>query len=61
MRCLIIIISLFCFYWQSAVAATRSGKVLVPHHKSTHVTLAGKAKRVSLGDPEVGYCHVQNR
>ncbi|MYM57646.1 type II and III secretion system protein family protein [Vibrio sp. OCN044] len=54
MRCLIIIISLFCFYWQSAVAATRSGKaVLVPHHKSTHVTLAGKAKRVSLGDPEV--------
>lgn len=35
-------------------AATQSGKVVtVPHHKSTHVTLAGKAKRVSLGDPEV--------
>jgi len=35
-------------------AATQSGKIVkVPHHKSTHVTLAGKAKRVSLGDPEV--------
>ncbi|MGD8116204.1 type II and III secretion system protein family protein [Vibrio sp. TRT 29B02] len=35
-------------------AASQSGKVVkVPHHKSTHVTLAGKAKRVSLGDPEV--------
>lgn len=37
-----------------AHAASQSGKVVkVPHHKSTHVTLAGKAKRVSLGDPEV--------
>ncbi|KOO14302.1 pilus assembly protein CpaC [Vibrio xuii] len=35
-------------------AATQSGKIVtVPHHKSTHVTLAGKAKRVSLGDPDV--------
>ncbi|MGR5285687.1 type II and III secretion system protein family protein [Vibrio maritimus] len=35
-------------------AATQSGKVVkVPHHKSTNVILAGKAKRVSLGDPEV--------
>jgi len=35
-------------------ASTQSGKIVkVPHHKSTHVTLAGKAKRVSLGDPEV--------
>ncbi|NRF31723.1 type II and III secretion system protein family protein [Vibrio coralliilyticus] len=35
-------------------AATQSSKVVkVPHHKSTHVTLVGKAKRVSLGDPEV--------
>ncbi|MGY5538534.1 type II and III secretion system protein family protein [Vibrio brasiliensis] len=35
-------------------AASQSGKVVkVPHHKSTHVTLAGKAKRVSLGDPDV--------
>ncbi|MCL9781428.1 type II and III secretion system protein family protein [Vibrio sp. S4M6] len=37
-----------------AVASTQTGKVVkVPHHKSTHVNLAGKAKRVSLGDPEV--------
>ncbi len=37
-----------------AVASTQTGKVVkVPHHKSTHVQLAGKAKRVSLGDPEV--------
>ncbi|MCG9787132.1 type II and III secretion system protein family protein [Vibrio mediterranei] len=35
-------------------AATQSGKyVKVPHHKSKNVILAGKAKRVSLGDPEV--------
>lgn len=31
-----------------------SGKVLsIPHHKSAYVSLAGKASRVSLGDPEV--------
>ncbi|WP_070962492.1 type II and III secretion system protein family protein [Vibrio sonorensis] len=37
-----------------AVAATQSSKVVtVAQHKSTHVTLSGKAKRVSLGDPEV--------
>ncbi|USD61773.1 type II and III secretion system protein family protein [Vibrio sp. SCSIO 43140] len=35
-------------------AATQSGKlVTVPHHKSQNVILAGKAKRVSLGDPNV--------
>lgn len=35
-------------------AATQSGKyVKVPHHKSKNVVLAGKAKRVSLGDPDV--------
>ncbi|GLT19527.1 pilus assembly protein CpaC [Vibrio zhanjiangensis] len=54
MRNLIIIISLLLFQVEAAYAAAQSGKaVLVPHHKSTHVTLAGKAKRVSLGDPEV--------
>lgn len=38
----------------SVNAATQSGKyVKVPHHKSKNVTLAGKAKRVSLGDPDV--------
>ncbi len=39
-------------YWASA--ATQSGKTVnVPHHKSTFVELAGKATRVSLGDPDV--------
>ncbi|KHT46210.1 type II and III secretion system protein family protein [Vibrio sinaloensis] len=51
-RILVILVSL-SFAW-SATATTQSGKIVkVPHHKSTHVTLAGKAKRVSLGDPEV--------
>ncbi len=37
-----------------STAATQSGEtVTVPHHKSTFVELAGKATRVSLGDPEV--------
>ncbi|MBU2898568.1 type II and III secretion system protein family protein [Vibrio hepatarius] len=54
MRILITIISLLFFQVEVSYAASQSGKaVLVPHHKSTHVTLAGKAKRVSLGDPEV--------
>ena len=38
----------------SGYAATQTGKtVTVAHHKSTHVVLSGKAKQVSLGDPEV--------
>jgi pilus assembly protein CpaC len=50
---ILIILSFLSFVF-SVSAATQSGKVVkVPHHKSTHVTLAGKAKRVSLGDPEV--------
>ena len=54
MRNLIILISLLCFSAAGTYAATQSSKaVRVPHHKSTHVTLAGKAKRVSLGAPEV--------
>ncbi len=50
-----IILIIASFLWCMTVsAATQSGKVVkVPHHKSTHVTLAGKASRVSLGDPEV--------
>lgn len=44
-----------CFalnHW--VIAATQSGKTVnVPHHKSTFVELAGKATRVSLGDPDV--------
>lgn len=54
MRKIIILISLFILSTLSVHSATQSGKVVtVPHHKSTHVSLAGKAKRVSLGDPEV--------
>ncbi|KGY12566.1 pilus assembly protein CpaC [Vibrio tubiashii] len=54
MRKIIILISLFLLSTFSVHSATQSGKVVtVPHHKSTHVSLAGKAKRVSLGDPEV--------
>ncbi|MGF1696784.1 type II and III secretion system protein family protein [Vibrio lamellibrachiae] len=35
-------------------ASTQTGKIVkVPHHKSTHVNLSAKAKRVSLGDPDV--------
>lgn len=54
MRKIIILISLFLLSTFSVQSATQSGKVVtVPHHKSTHVSLAGKAKRVSLGDPDV--------
>ncbi|MDC5703311.1 type II and III secretion system protein family protein [Vibrio europaeus] len=54
MRKIIILISVFLLSTLNVHSATQSGKVVkVPHHKSTHVTLAGKAKRVSLGDPEV--------
>lgn len=38
----------------SGYASTLTGKtVTVAHHKSTHVILPGKAKQVSLGDPDV--------
>lgn len=38
----------------SSYAAVQTGKtVTVPHHKSTHVVLSGKASKVSLGDPDV--------
>lgn len=51
-RILILILSV-CFSLPT-LSATQSGKIVkVPHHKSTHVYLAAKAKRVSLGDPEV--------
>lgn len=39
--------------WQ-VQALTQTGKTItVPHHKSEHVMLSGKAQRVSLGDPDV--------
>ncbi|MGL6258312.1 type II and III secretion system protein family protein [Vibrio sp. WXL210] len=39
----------------SSIAATsQTGQTItVPHHKSIQINLAGKAKKVSLGDPEV--------
>ncbi|WP_198595140.1 pilus assembly protein N-terminal domain-containing protein, partial [Vibrio splendidus] len=47
------VFSLICFS-AASVAALQTGKtVTVPHHKSTHVVLSGKAAKVSLGDPEV--------
>lgn len=51
---IITLITLFLFSVFYVHAATQTGQVVtVPHHKSTHVTLSAKAKRVSLGDPEV--------
>ncbi|WP_103880473.1 type II and III secretion system protein family protein [Vibrio hangzhouensis] len=50
-RIFLFLVLFTCF---GSFAATQSGKVVkVPHHKSQNVILAGKAKRVSLGDPEV--------
>lgn len=54
MRKIMICIACFLLVSLAARATTQTGKVVkVPHHKSTHVTLSGKAKRVSLGDPDV--------
>ena len=54
MRNILFLLIVFLMSSGASYAATQSGKIVkVPHHKSTHVTLAGKAKRVSLGDPEV--------
>lgn len=55
MKRIIITALALCLALSHAVlAATQSGKTVnVPHHKSTFVELAGKAARVSLGDPEV--------
>ncbi|NVD05919.1 type II and III secretion system protein family protein [Vibrio sp. JPW-9-11-11] len=54
MRKIIVFIMFLFVFSLTSQAATQSGKLVkVPHHKSTHVTLAGKAKRVSLGDPDV--------
>lgn len=54
MKKIIIIVFVWLMSSFAVVASTQTGKVVkVPHHKSTHVELSGKAKRVSLGDPEV--------
>ena len=42
------------FFERPVLRHLQTGKtVTVPHHKSTHVVLSGKAAKVSLGDPEV--------
>ncbi len=54
MKKIIILMSALFIVSLPGIAATQTGKIVtVPHHKSTHVTLVGKAKRVSLGDPSV--------
>ncbi|EKA7354071.1 type II and III secretion system protein family protein [Vibrio vulnificus] len=54
MKILILVFTLGVLSVFTAYGATQTGKVVtVPHHKSTFVALSGKAKRVSLGDPEV--------
>ncbi|MGF1842859.1 type II and III secretion system protein family protein [Vibrio clamense] len=54
MKKIIIIVFVWLISSFAVMASTQTGKVVkVPHHKSTHVELSGKAKRVSLGDPEV--------
>ncbi|HDM8202244.1 type II and III secretion system protein family protein [Vibrio harveyi] len=47
------LIALCCFSFGAYGAAPTGKTVVVPHHKSTHVVLSGKARKVSLGDPEV--------
>ncbi|WP_165310382.1 type II and III secretion system protein family protein [Vibrio ziniensis] len=54
MKTIIIALTLMVTLSYGVNAATQSGKTVnVPHHKSTFVELAGKASRVSLGDPDV--------
>ncbi|WP_394240367.1 type II and III secretion system protein family protein [Vibrio astriarenae] len=50
----VIIFCMCLFFGSASVAATQTGQIVtVPHHKSIQLTLPGKAKRVSLGDPKV--------
>ncbi|WP_117235277.1 type II and III secretion system protein family protein [Vibrio maerlii] len=54
MRNILLTIALAMFCVSSTYAAVQSGEIIkVPHHKSLHINLAGKAKRISLGDPSV--------
>jgi len=52
-RIITFFIGLLCFSMASYAAIQTGKTVTVPHHKSTHVVLSGKASKVSLGDPEV--------
>ncbi|PMM20429.1 type II and III secretion system protein family protein [Vibrio breoganii] len=48
------IVSIVILMPASIASTTQSGNTItIPQHKSTHVKISGKAKRVSLGDPEV--------
>lgn len=55
MKTIILLISQLLFISLSVNAATvQSGKVVtVAHHQSTQLMISGKAKKVTLGDPEV--------
>ncbi|MGR5118540.1 type II and III secretion system protein family protein [Vibrio astriarenae] len=49
-----LLFTLLMFSSGSVFAATQTGQVVtVPQHKSIQVTLPGRAKRVSLGDPNI--------
>ncbi|GAD90394.1 putative Flp pilus assembly protein [Vibrio halioticoli NBRC 102217] len=54
MKRIFAIFALIALLVPSVQATTQSGNTItIPHHKSTHVKISGKAKKVSLGDPEV--------
>ncbi|CAM3179097.1 type II and III secretion system protein family protein [Vibrio rarus] len=54
MKRIFVIFALIALLVPSVQASTQSGKTItIPHHKSTHVKISGKAKKVSLGDPAV--------
>ncbi|OBT06585.1 pilus assembly protein CpaC [Vibrio sp. UCD-FRSSP16_10] len=54
MKRIFAIFALIALLLPSVQASTQSGNTItIPHHKSTHVKISGKAKKVSLGDPEV--------
>lgn len=55
MKTIILLVSQLLFVSLSVHAATaQSGRVVsVAHHQSTQLVISGKAKKVTLGDPEV--------
>lgn len=54
MKRILVLFFTIMFLVPTVYAASQSGRTIsIPHHKSTHVEIAGKAKKVSLGDPEV--------
>lgn len=54
MKRILVLFFTMIFLAPVSYSASQSGRTIsIPHHKSTHVQIAGKAKKVSLGDPEV--------